>query len=72
MDISECSKDDPEIEEVKTIFERAVAMPLRFKLDGHDCEASLDDVFRGLVNVRDLVYFLGEHAPKGKTQSSRR
>ena len=36
-------------------------MPLRFKLDGHDCDVSLDDVFRGLVNVRDLVYFLGEH-----------
>ncbi len=66
VDISECSKDDPEIEEVKALFERAVAMPLRFKLDGHDCVVSLDDVFRGLMNVRDLVYFLGEHVPKRK------
>jgi hypothetical protein len=66
VDISECSKDDPEIESIKALFEWAVATPLRFSLEGHVCEVSLDDLYRGLFTVRDLVYFVCEHGPERK------
>jgi hypothetical protein len=64
--ISDDAKRDPEMEEIKTLFELVIERPLRFSLDGRDVEVSLDDVYRGLFAMRAIVKYTCIYAPDSK------
>ncbi len=49
---------DPQMEEIKSLFELVISTPLRFSLDGRDVAVSLDDVYRGLYAMQALVKYL--------------
>jgi hypothetical protein len=68
--ISDDSKHDPEIEEFRALSERAVDTRPRFSFDGQIVQVSLDDFYRGLCAVRNLIRLICEHAPRRKPKVS--
>jgi hypothetical protein len=63
VEIADDSKQDPEMEEIKALFELVIERRLHFSLDGRDVLVSLDDVHRGLSAVKGLVKYICKHAP---------
>ena len=55
VQISEDSNQDPQIEQIKALYERIVEKRLEFSFDGQVVEISLDDFYRGLYTVPDLI-----------------
>jgi uncharacterized protein with HEPN domain len=55
VEISEESKQDPEMKEIKAALEWVIDRRLSFSLDGEDVEVSLDDIYRGLFGIQEIV-----------------